>query len=137
MRYSIPFVGCTVARRRRKRRRRVPFKPLISAFSCGLLAALGIDPRGLLLNAALVNIQIYVQAISWIVLLAIAIYSFYGLSDYLIKGYKAFRMAGIAGLLAIILAILAGFRLTVSPLDSTLLFVASLVLWFAGIRSGR
>jgi len=116
-------------RRQRRRRGRVPAQAVLSAYACGLLAAIGLDPKGVLLGLALSESMIYVQALSWLVLLAIAILSYSSMIDYLTRANRAYRDRGAFGVIAVFAGIAAGFELLVSWRASAMLLVVALAIW--------
>lgn len=87
---------------------------MLSAYACGLLAAIGLEPKGVLLGLALNESMIRVQALSWLVLLAIAVLSYSSMIDYLTKANRANRDRGAFGVIAVFAGITAGFKLLVS-----------------------
>jgi len=109
-RESLVGRGSEMARRRYRRWRR-SWGPLLGAFACGILAYLGLDPKGMVVQSLVGAVAPYLQFASWVLVLVVVYLAISPFIAHLGRTREAYRRAGWLGVLGIVLALIAGVEL--------------------------
>ena len=115
-------------------RRQVRFEPVAGSFAVGVLAAIGFDPKAILVEATIETVTPYLQFMAWAVALAIGLYTLWSSLDNIKRAFRAFRKAGALGVLAVFAALAAGFTLVHNPWTSLILLAAAAFIWYVGSK---
>ncbi|HVO78207.1 MAG TPA: hypothetical protein VMS79_04995 [Methanomassiliicoccales archaeon] len=114
------------------RRLRRNWGPPFAAYACGVLAFIGFDPKGMLLETAVARIAPYLQAASWILIPVFAFLTISPLVGHAKRAYGGYKKAGILGAGAVLIAFASGLELIVWWQVSFALFALGLLLYAVG-----
>lgn len=90
------------------RRRKLRITPVVSAFVWGVLTGLGIDPTQMIYETTLKQLGAYVQVASVILFFVVLYFSYSWIIEGVQRSRKAFRVAGLIGIAAMVLAFISG-----------------------------
>ncbi len=114
------------------RRLRRNWGPPFAGFAAGILAFIGFDPKGMLLQTAVATVAPYLQAISWILLPVFVFIALSPLIGHARRAHGAYRKAGVLGAVAVLVAFVSGFELATWWQLSFALFAMCLMLYAVG-----
>jgi hypothetical protein len=110
------------------RRRRLRITPVVSAFVWGVLTGLGIDPTQMIFETTLEQLGPYVQVASVILFLVVLYFSYNWIIEGVQRSRKAFRVAGLIGIAAMVLAFLSGLFILTWDKAAVVLVIA-VIAW--------
>jgi hypothetical protein len=112
-----------------KRRRKASVKPIFSAFIFGALTVIGVDPGQMLFETAIQQFGMYLQFAA-LIILAIGVYlSYNSIVEAVKRSRRAYRICGVIGVIAILIAFAAGLLIFSGGEKVMLAFVTSIALW--------
>jgi hypothetical protein len=120
-----PGITSPMARRRKSR---FNIKPIFSAFIWGVLLGLGVAPGELLVETTIEHLGPYFQIAAAVLFLVVIYFSYDWIIEGIVRSRKAWRLAGAIGVVAILLAFLAGFLVLIWD-KAALVLVVSAVGW--------
>ncbi len=117
---------------RRLRRVRRNWAPPFAGFLCGILAFIGFDPKGTLMQEAVGALAPWLQAASWILVILLAYLAIRPLIEHAKRAKEGYRRAGWFGAFAVLVAFASGFELLRSWYLALILMLAALLLYAIG-----
>lgn len=115
-------------RKKRKPKNKPSLEPVFSAFVWGALTFIGISPFQMLFETTVLEISPYIQFASIVILLLVVYFTYGPIVEGLHRARKAYRVCGFLGVVAILVAILAGFFVYVDQ-RAVLAQLVAVVLW--------
>ncbi len=89
----------------------------------------GINPSQMILNQAIAGLGPYLQFASLLVLAVTIYFAIGSIIDWTKRAKKAYRVAGVIGVIAILTAFVSGFIVLIYPDKSAILLVSAAALW--------
>ncbi len=117
------------------RRLRRNWGPPFAAYACGVLAFVGFDPKGMLLETALATVAPYLQVVSWALIPVFVFLAISPLIGHAKRAYGGYKKAGVLGAGAVLIAFASGFELIAWWQVSFALFALGLLIYGIG-RAG-
>ena len=117
---------------RRLRRTRRNWAPPFAAFLCGILAFIGYDPKGALLQEGVGALAPWMQAASWVLVVLLAYLAIRPLIEHAKRAREAYRKAGLLGAFGVVVAFAAGIEILQWWQFALLLMIVALIFYATG-----
>jgi len=122
-------------RRRRKRTDR-SLKPIWSVFLFGLFITIGFDPGAMIFDIALDVAKQYISAAAVIVLIVLLYFVYNSIYSPISQLKKGYRAGGIIGIIALVLAFIAGLNVFVHY-SGIIMLILAIMTWKIAVRYFR
>lgn len=115
-------------RKRRRSKNRPSVEPVFSAFVWGALTFIGIQPGQMIFQTAVLEVGPYIRFASVVILLLVIYFTYDPVVEGLMRARRAYRICGLLGVTAILLAIISGFFVYVDA-RAMLVQLAAVAMW--------